>query len=310
MPGRCALLVALICWSSMIGCGDREPIVESSLDGGGGDRSDTDAGIGPVDSARPGDVDSGSGGASSGGSGGLSCLRTGDVGGGRAYCEVRIGSVDVRFVEPIGGDEGAPLRLALYLHGDGARAYQSNSVLRTLLPWADTHHALLAAVLAPNGCAWWQSPEHDCDGAEVDPDRAHENAAALDAALVRLRAAYDLRDAPILYYGSSGGSVFLTASFVPRYGDRYPGVLAINCGGEVPWEPGFRWTVTASSASELFFTYGDADFLREDAHAAVIAYQDLGFMVRETVLSPGVEHCAFDAHARAAEVWTEALAGE
>lgn len=306
MPPSRIFISAFFALSFSCGPTEAVPDAGSSIDASAtADASSlVDAGsdAGPLDA---GPLDAGETTSSSGGEGGIECDATGELSAGRTYCQARLGSVDVRFAEPIGGS--GPLRLALYLHGDGARAYESGSALRVLLPFADEHHALIVAALAPNGCAWWLPPSHDCDASSGTPDTLHENAAALEAALTALRAAYDIADEPVFYYGSSGGSNFLTGSFFPRFGDRYPGVLAVNCGGEPPWDGALTWDADAAWPSELTFTYGDADFLREDAHSAVEYYEGLGFIVNETVLTGGVEHCAFDGHGRAAEVWSAYL---
>ncbi|APR82864.1 Hypothetical protein A7982_08213 [Minicystis rosea] len=290
------------------GLGDGGVTDSGPSDSGPTDSGPTDSGpsdSGPVDSGPKDGGPTDAGATSSGGSGGLTCVSTGQVVAGRSYCQVHIGSVDVRFIEPNGGT--GPLNLALYIHGDGAGAYNSGSVFKSLIQWADDHHALVAAVLAPNGCAWWQPPAHDCNSSTQERDLQHQNAVALDAAIKGLRAAYDISNSPVFYYGSSGGSIFLTASFLPRYGAQYPGAFAINCGGEKPWDGQLSWDPSQTGGTQLFFTYGDADYLAQDSHDTFLYYQSLGFPVYETVLTPNIQHCAFDGHGRAAEVWNQYL---
>ncbi len=296
--------VALSLLLVLSGC-DGGPSTSGSDGGAPGDaRVRPDARVVADDASAGGDA----GPSSSGGSGGLTCEQTGDVGNGRSYCQVTLGSVQVRFIEPQGGAD--PLRLGLYLHGDGAAAYQSGSALRVLTAWADAHHALIAAALAPNGCAWWQPPSHDCSSTTAERDTTHQNAAALDEALRALRAAYDIEDAPIFDYGSSGGSIFLTASFIPRFGDRYPGAFSLACGGEPPWDGSLAWDASDPRGSKLYFTYNENEMLRADIESTTAYYQGLDFPVDVDVLPAGDwDHCAFDAHGRAAEVWTAYLAG-
>jgi hypothetical protein len=275
-------------------------------DGGSSDAGSSDGGSSDAGSSDASSPDAGP--TSSGGAGGLSCDETGDVGNGRSYCQAHLGTVDVRFIEPAGGS--GPLRLGLYLHGDGAAASESGSALRVLTSWADAHHALIAAVLAPNGCAWWQAPSHDCGSSSVEVDTGHENAAALDEALRALRAAYDIYDAPVFYYGSSGGSIFLTASFIPRYGDQYPGAFSLACGGEPPWDGSLAWDPSDPRGSKLYFTYNENEMLRDDIESTISYYEGIGFPVDADVVPAGDwDHCAFDAHGRAAEVWTAYLEG-
>lgn len=215
----------------------------------------------------------------------------------------------MKVAEPVGGS--GPLRIAIYVHGDGAGAYESDSAMKALLPWADANHALVVSILAPNRCAWWQLPtQTDCsETAPPAPDTEGVNADALKAAIDTLKKAYAIAEGPLFYYGSSGGSIFLTRSFLRRYGDAYPGVFALNCGGEKA-DRSFAWNVADSSArgaTKLVYTYGDKDYLRADIETAIPFYEGLGFPSDHTIV-PGAEHCAFDGHARAVEVWTEYLA--
>ena len=242
-----------------------------------------------------------------GGSGGLACTRHDDLGGGRTSCVAKIGSVEVKLVGPrtaVAGNAG-PLRLGLYLHGDGAGAHKSNSVLKAMVPWTDAAHGIGVSILAPNGCAWWQTPAHDCTSMQADPDVAAENAAALVIALDVIMKAYDVRTDGIRYYGSSGGSIFLTGEWLPLQGGRYPGVFALMCGGEVP-SLAYAWDskdVALRAKDPLWFTYGDQDFLLTDITAAEAAFKGKGFALTEKVI-PGKGHCEFDAHAEAIGIWT------
>jgi len=246
--------------------------------------------------------------ASSGGSGGLACTRTGNLGGGRTYCVATRGGSELKLAVPAGGS-GA-LRLALYLHGDGAGAYKSDGAMKALITWADAHHALVVSVLAPNACAWWQAPtQTDCTpNATPVPDAEGVNADALRAVIDAVRGAYDVSNGPVFYYGSSGGSIFLTRSFLRRFGDRYPGVFALNCGGEKA-DRAFAWDVASSTlrgSTKLYFTYGDQDFLKADIEEAIPYYGGVGFPTATKVIA-GAAHCAFDGHGRAAEVWSTFL---
>lgn len=75
---------------------------------------------------------------STGGHGGLVCTRSDDLGGGRMSCVAKVGSVELKVVLPKAASAPPPLRLGLYLHGDGAAAHKSNGVLKAMLPWADS----------------------------------------------------------------------------------------------------------------------------------------------------------------------------
>lgn len=240
---------------------------------------------------------------SSGGKGGLDCASTRTLGD-RKVCVASAGGSEFRVIEPAAGP--GPLRLAVYLHGDGARAYVNDGAMRALLPWADAHHALVVAVLAPNACAWWQkATQTDCsDTATADPDVAGANADALKAVLDQVRSRFDVRLDASFFYGASGGSVFLSKSFLRRFGSVYPGAYALNCGGEKADLP-FAWDANdpkARGSSKLFFTYGDLDFLKPDIERAIPFYEGLGFPIDRQII-PGAEHCAFDAHGRAVAVF-------
>lgn len=242
---------------------------------------------------------------SSGGSGGLPCVRRDALSGGRSICVARAGTVELEILEPSGG--AGPVGLGLYLHGDGAGAYKSESAVKAMVAWADAHHALAAAALAPNGCAWWQSPSHDCSLESTDVDEKAENAAALDVALAAIERAWDVRDDARYYYGSSGGSIFLTDEWIPLEGGKRPGVFAIMCGGDAStrayaWDAG---DAARRGRDRLFFTYGDQDFLLQDIQASVKDFQRRGFGVTTKVIA-GATHCAFDAHGEAVAIWTSA----
>lgn len=248
---------------------------------------------------------------SSAGSGGIACTSPRTVSG-HTVCSGSGAGSQFRFVAPTAQANTDPLDLVVYIHGDGARAYTSDSALKALLPWADDHHAIALAVLAPNGCAWWQKPtQTNCsDGVQPDPDTTGVNADTLKSVLDAFRAHYNIRLDRTFFYGASGGSIFLTNSFFRRFGDTYPGAYALNCGGTKPALP-FTWDTkdaTRRGATKMFFTYGDLDFLKSEIELAIPYFKNAGFPV-DTQIVPGAEHCAFDAHGRAVEVF-RAFLGE
>ena len=232
----------------------------------------------------------------------------GDVSG-RAYCETTVSGVQLRFAD---ARAPGPSSLVIYLHGDGARAYTSDGAMKALLAWADANGARVLAALAPNGCAWWQKPSHVCSATIEERDDAGENAVALDSVFRELKARYDIKNGPVFFYGSSGGTIFLSRWFVPRFGDAYPGAYAMNCGGDAPAKSEFMWDVDSAARradTRFYFTYGDRDFLADAARASVAAYASFGFATDEKVIA-GADHCAFDAHARSAEVFTQYLSAK
>lgn len=264
------------------------------------------------------DTEADAGKDSSHGSGGIDCTSTQKVSG-RTVCVASVGAVELKLVLPADFESNpAPLTLAVYVHGDGAGAHTSNSAAKSLLPWIDAHHAAYVSLLAPNRCSWWVEPSYTtCD--ETDTQQAaHEdtdqlNAPQFAAALAQLRGAYDVTGGPLFYYGSSGGSIFLAASFLPRYGNVYPGAFALNCGGDKPWGE-FAWDPSSASqrgSTKLYFTYGAADQLILPELAEVPgAFSALGFAVDDHLTPNQTRHCSFeiDNHARAVQVWDTYLA--
>ncbi|PZR09109.1 MAG: hypothetical protein DI536_23025 [Archangium gephyra] len=266
-------------------------------DAGGLDAGVTDAGI-----------------SSSRGDGGITCMSSVSFDG-HSACLSSVNGTSFKVTLPNGG--GGPYTLGIYLHGDGAGAYNSNSAVRRMLTLADAKHVLQIAVLAPNKCSWWQAPTAQFDGSCMNvgapvPDTNAENAHKLAEVIDAVRAAYDIRNEQYLYYSASGGSIFLTRRFIPIYGEAYPGGMSINCGGEMPDDTDFAWAISdpaARGSTKMFFTYGDQDYLAADSHDTATGYATKGFVVDEKIL-PGVGHCGpgFDAHGRALEVWTQVLA--
>jgi hypothetical protein len=236
----------------------------------------------------------------------LNCTRTGVLSAGRTYCETTLGasaglSTIVRIADKT--VTRGPARLVLFLHADGATGYTDDSAMRALLSWADTNNARVVSALAPNGCSWSQALGKSCANSTYESDSDGIQANYLDAALTELATRIQLANAPIFVESVSGGSIFVSYSFFPKFGNKYPGRYAINCGGV--GNPLMLSFAPASilSTTRFDFTYGDQDFLRFDAHASTLYYQSKGFDVREAIL-PGIGHCLFDVHARAAQVFS------
>ena len=242
-----------------------------------------------------------------GGKGGLACTRMDDLGGGRTSCVVKVGSVELRIVAGMStpANGGVPLRLGLYVHGDGAVAHLDNSVLVAMLPWADAVHGLAVSALAPNGCAWWLAPSYDCSGSETPADGVNANAAALATALDALAQAYDLRTDGVRYYSASGGSIFLTSEWIPMHGGTHPGVFALICGGVVSGAP-YAWNTNDAALrarNPTWFTYGSEDGLRPQIEETTAAYRARGLSVTVKVIA-NQGHCTFDVHGEAMGIWS------
>ncbi|MFT5355461.1 MAG: putative esterase [Polyangiales bacterium] len=300
----------------LVACGDDDVRLDASpgddaaiQDGGARDAApdifSADGSVdAPMDAGTDAVVRMDAGPANSGGSGGLVCERTGTVNS-LSYCVITIDGVELKIIEP--EDTTGPMDLAIYLHGDGARAYEGDTALRIQAPWTRPRRTLYVAARAPNTCAWWLRPEYTaCDGtgtaANIDRDGA--NADALVSVIRALQAAYDLNYDPILFSGSSGGAVFLTGSFLPLYGDEFHGAFALGCGGFAPYTD-FVWETTRDNqgSTYLYFTYGDADVFRGDIEGGIAAYEALDFGMDVELREGGVEHCAFDHIGWVTEVW-------
>ncbi|MFP2898614.1 hypothetical protein [Corallococcus sp. 4LFB] len=297
------------------------PTADAGRDAG----TDADAGT-DVDAGTDAGMDAGTdagtdvdAGTSSHGSGKLACSKTGTVStdaGTLTYCVAQVGATEVKLIEPKQGIAPGPMRLAIYLHGDGAAVYTGSNPrsLYTHGGWTYGHNTLYVTALAPNKCAWWVKPEYTSCPKEGVPlterDLEGKNAAELVSLIEALRKGWDIQDGPILFGGSSGGSIQLTASFLPRYGDRFPGVYALSCGGEKPWSGNMDWDASNAAlraGTKFYFTYGDQDYLLQDIQAAEQYLTGLQFPVNDKVIA-GAQHCAFDQVGRVTEVWNEATA--
>lgn len=247
-----------------------------------------------------------------GGSGGLPCASTGTVTNGATtyrFCVTTISGVELKLVEPMMDSDPAPWRLAVYLHGDGARAHTGNTTVRLHAPWTSAHRTLYVSALAPNRCAWWlRASFTNCSANPVDADidRAGENVTALRAVIDGLGRAYNLDLREVLFGGSSGGAFFLTASWIPAQGDRVRGGYALVCGAHEPWSGTLPWDASNAALrglTRLSFTYGAQDEFLADITGGVSFYRERMFAMDERVL-PNTTHCAFDHIGRVAEVWS------
>lgn len=328
---RVALLLFFV--MPVIACSSSDPdVADAQVDADGGAAKDAgaDAGVpfdagGEPDAGGTPDAGEAEGEGSSKGQGGIACASTGSVSTGGvsySYCVASVAGVELKIVEPTGTAD-KPLKLAVYLHGDGAGPYNSGLAIKKHAPWTTTQGILYVAARAPNACAWWLEPSYTtCDGETPVPESAlddeGENAQALAEAIDALRAGWDIADSPVLFGGSSGGSIFLAASFYPLFGDRFPGGYALSCGGDAPWAGELAWDGTDPACvgeTKLFFTYGDKDFVVPDVLEALSFYEAEGIptdvkVVPETVAA-GTSHCgnvggsySYDQIGRVQEVWS------
>ncbi|NTX07607.1 MULTISPECIES: hypothetical protein [Myxococcus] len=312
------LLIAALLSLSLAACSDDpdpSPPTDAGADAGVPDDTDagSDAGTDAGSDAGPGPwTDAGS----SHGTGKLPCDSTGTVLSTNnqtyTFCVAQVAGIELKIVEPRAGIVPVPLNLAIYLHGDQARAHTGNTAPRLQAPWAFDHDTLYVSALAPNKCAWWTKPSlTTCTDTATAADRdvAGDNARALTEVIDTLRKRWDLNNEPILFGGSSGGSVFLTASFLPKYGGRYRGIYALGCGGEAPWSGALDWDSTRPELrgpTKLFYLYGDQDEYLPDIRASMTEYRRFAVPLEETVIA-GVGHCDFDHIGGVKDIWAAAL---
>lgn len=217
-------------------------------------------------------------------------------------CVTQIAGIEVKIHMPT---KNSPTKhLALFFHGDTANGYLEDWGYEGLAQWSEKRGIALAALLAPNRCSWWR-PSTDCVKNLFDTGA---NADIASRAIASLRSKLGVRGQN-LYVGYSGGSTFLTSQFIPRYGSRFPGAYALNCGG---YQPILSLDRSVSvSRTKLTFAYGDNDFMFTSGYIsrAVRAYQAKGMVVDTQVFS-GRAHCdgKVDWNGQTTRIWSSFLA--
>lgn len=191
-----------------------------------------------------------------------------------------------------------PARLAVWLHGDNASGYNNDIIFDELIKYSEQNGLLFIAALAPNRSSWWTAKVHADNFAHV-----------IDA----LHAKYDIDKTKTLYSGVSGGSDFMTIHFLPKYGFKYPGDVALTCGGSNALPFSYAVTPEIARSIRLHYVYGDKDFLAipdgpygPQILYSIDTYTKKGFSVTKEVL-PGKRHCEFDTYVKITEAWTTFL---
>lgn len=126
----------------------------------------------------------------------------------------------------------------------------------------------------------------------------------------------------VVYWGHSGGSWFLTESYIPAGIDEAPGPVVLNCGAASPYRPrraddyvppyGNAWTWLPSrqrslrSEVALRFNYGTKDSLAASIRSAFRTYGDLKFPVNKKTWK-GDGHCEPDFVAATTSWWEQHL---
>ena len=188
-------------------------------------------------------------------------------------------------------------RVAVYFHGDGANGYHQNYGFDPqILEWAQKRDILVLGVLSP---ATYDSGLVAYGAAQ--PEHAGPVATAIESFIE----AYDVVEDTNLFWGASGGSWFLSSSFIAHNGYRLPGVYVANCGGSGSTR-GWDWNpVTQTEVKDqisVYFNYGTEDFLAESSADSHLEFDQLGFTTDELV-HDGALHCRHPIAAPTIEFW-------
>lgn len=199
-------------------------------------------------------------------------------------CHSEIGGLEVKFF-PL--PEGTRVqRLAIYFHGDRGNDWVDPAGFnQAVLDWAYPRDVLVLGFKAPS--------THDSLPYYSRGDE--DTASTVAGAIAHFATQYGVAEQQALYWGQSGGAVFLSFTFIPTVGNQMPGVFALHCGGGFrPLDYDWRWDPRSDTAARdliaLLFNYGDQDFLAESIADSHVQYQELGFSSQE-IVHPGAAHC-------------------
>lgn len=199
-------------------------------------------------------------------------------------CHSDLGGFEVKFF-PL--PEGTQVRrLVIYFHGDGGEDWSQNDGFdQKVLDWAHPQDMLVLGFKATSSHPGNPAPAYG----GADPSHV----APVAAGIAYFADKYEVVDTQSLYWGDSGGAVFLSGLFIPVAGDRMPGLFALSCGGAFldhlwHWDP--RSHTAARNLITLLFNYGDQDFLAEQIAEAHDQYLNFGFSSAQ-IIHPGATHC-------------------
>jgi hypothetical protein len=259
---------------------DREP---DDGDDRGDDGSSPDDGADPDDDAGSTDGEPADGG---GPTNTIACdesFRTGQNDELRG-CITAVGDIRVKYFPLKEGRSVA--RLAVFLHGDTAGDWTSNYGFWEIVPWALARDVLVIGPLSPVG--YDEDPPDMPSYGSAGPAVAAPVAEAIEA----FATSFGTRTDDLLYWTVSGGSWFLTSSFLPLMGGRLQGLFAVSCGAS-EWFVDYAWDHEAATPRDrikLLFNYGSEDFLLPGEQASVDKFKADGFHVTSQV-HRGSAHC-------------------
>ncbi|MFO0632840.1 MAG: hypothetical protein U0168_08320 [Nannocystaceae bacterium] len=212
-------------------------------------------------------------------------------------CVSEVGGYSVKFFPP--ADTTPAAHLAVYFHGDTAADWDDGWPFPAMVQWAQAHDTVVIAPKATtdygDGLPAW--------GAAQAPD-----AEAVAATILAFVDGYGAPPQSLLVWSTSGGSWFLSSSFIELAGGQMQGAFAMSCGGSQFWNP-YAWDATAAQPRERFallWNYGSLDFLAEYAQMTHDKFEADGFAV-DMLVHDGAMHCQHPIDEPTIAFWEAAL---
>jgi hypothetical protein len=181
--------------------------------------------------------------------------------------------------------------LLVYLHGDGAEEY--DNMFNDLTLYSRSLGFAHLQTRAPDSLMLEDNITGITEMTASWRAEPLRNTARLDSLITYVLSLPSAREIQNVYFtGASGGAVFITRDFLPRYGAKYTGGAILLCGGMQPdlipnfesdWIPHFF----------LDFYTQQQDIIYNEALVAANYYTSLGFST-DPDFPPGGSHCGFD----------------
>jgi hypothetical protein len=190
----------------------------------------------------------------------------------------------------IGSPKASTDGLLFYFHGDGGSSGVQQQLLR-LAPVASENRLAIAGAATPIGNSWYGVVE------PKTPEHPFPTAQFFDEMLKAILSKHHVDRGRVFLTGISGGAVFITGRYLPRYGAGYRGGAVLLCGGSA--------TDTYTNGKEIylnppefranfpmyFFTM-KGDYLYQQILEGTKSYRDAGFSVLSK-FPDGGGHCSF-----------------
>jgi predicted esterase len=176
-----------------------------------------------------------------------------------------------------------------YFHGDGGSGLNALNSLKGVVSKHDFH---VVAVNTPYSSSW-QGPIN-----KRNPKHPYPNAQAFDMFLFKYLDTYKVDRNKVYFSGVSGGSMFISGHYIPKYGRNIKGGMILLCGGATSAEyleankAAFYTSAGFSKGFKIYHHISRDDHLFEYAEEARRDYSSLGHPYKaEWPLSGG--HCGF-----------------